>query len=92
MAQPGIDSESRNPPSKTETSKEGHKGETMHVVETFLVARFTVIHTNDCYKIPPQGIIFGSHVSEVILLILGRKEWKAVGNIVKKYAVSKKYQ
>lgn len=38
MAQPGIDSESRNPPSKTQTSKEGHEEETVHVVETALVA------------------------------------------------------
>lgn len=81
MAQPGIDSERTNPPSKTETSKDGHEEETVPVVETAVVAWFTIIHTNDCYKIPSQGTIFGSHVSEVILLILRRKEWKAEGNI-----------
>lgn len=71
----------RNPLSKTETSKEGHEEETVPVAEAALVAWFTIIHTNDCYKIPSQGTIFGSHVSEVILLILRRKEWKAEGNI-----------
>lgn len=90
MAQPGIDSESRNPPSKTQTSKEGHEDETVHVVATALVAWFTIIHTSDCYKKPSQEAIFGSHVSAVILLILGRKEWKAEGNTFKKICSVKK--
>lgn len=47
MAQTGINSDDKNPPSKTNTPKEGPKEETMYVVEATLVAC-----TKDCYKNP----------------------------------------